>query len=149
MPLKIGCFIATSTPSSLPLSSMWIWDSANSRHICHNCLAFHIFSFLTNKPPITGLGESMWPERESEVRLIYKTFDGQTQVLFLNNIQYMSKAFINLILQRQIHQEGLHRREIAILSIWVKTNIFTQLVDNNVYLMDIFSLEPLGMVIIK
>ena len=48
IPPKLGCFIATSSSTSIKLSSVWIWNLANSRHICHDCSAFLTFQAFTN-----------------------------------------------------------------------------------------------------
>ena len=105
--------MATSSSTSMKLSSVWIWDSANSRHICHDRSAFSTFHALTNQPPITGLGGSMSAEGEGEIHLTCKSLDGKRQVLILNKVQYMPGAGVNLISQGQIHREGLHRLEIT------------------------------------
>ncbi len=99
IPPKLGCFIATSSSNSMKLSSVWIWDSANSRHTCHDRSAFSTFQALTNQPPIKDLGGSMSAEREGDVHLTCKSIDGKLQVLILNKVRYMPRADVNLISQ--------------------------------------------------
>lgn len=60
----------------------------------------------------------------------------------------MPYAGINLILQKQRDQESLHKLEIASQGIWIEDNILAQLVDNNLYLINIFLSEPLAMAVI-
>lgn len=91
----------------------------------------------------------MSAEGEGEVHLICQTFDGKPEVLVLNKVQYMHHAGVNLISQGEIHQEGLHRLEIASQGIRVGAGMFSRLVDNNLYLMDTFSSEPLAMAAIN
>ena len=149
MPPEMGCFMATLTSSILKLSSVWIWDSANSRHICYDRLVFKSFKPLNNQLPITGLEGSMSAEGEGEVHLICRTLDGTPQILVLNKVQYMPKAGVNLISQGQIHREGMHKLEITSQGIRVGVDMFAWLMDNNLYLMDTFSPEPLAMAAIK
>ena len=97
MPPKMAYFMAISTLTLSKLVSAGIWDLANSRHICHDCLAFKTLKPLTNQPPITGLGGSMSAERKGEIHLICKTFNGKPEVLVLNKVQYIPHANVNLI----------------------------------------------------
>lgn len=46
MSSELGCFIIISSSISIKLLSVWIWNSANSYHICHNYMAFFIFTLL-------------------------------------------------------------------------------------------------------
>lgn len=61
----------------------------------------------------------------------------------------MLYAGINLILQRQIYWEGLHKLEIVSQRMRVEDGLFASLVDNNLYLIDIFSPKPLAMTAIN
>ena len=91
----------------------------------------------------------MSAEEEGEVHLICRTLDGTPQILVLNKVQYMPKAGVKLISQGQIHREGMHKLEIASQGIRVGADMFARLVDNNLYLMDTFSPEPLAMAAIN
>ena len=51
----------------------------------------------------------------------------------------MQGAGVNLISQKQIYREGLHRLKIISQRIQINDNMFARLVDNNLYLMDILS----------
>ncbi len=51
----------------------------------------------------------------------------------------MLGAGINLISQRQIHRESFQRLEITNSGIRIADTMFARLVDNNLYLIDIFS----------
>lgn len=84
IPLEMRYFIAILTSSTLKFSSVKIWDSANSCHICHDSLAFNSFKPLTNQALITGLRESMSAEKEGKVYRICKRVDGNPYILFLN-----------------------------------------------------------------
>ena len=149
IPPELGCFKATSSSTSMKLLSVWIWDSANSRHICHNRSAFSTFQALTNQPPITGLGGSVSAEKEGDIHLTCKSLDGKLQVLILNKFQYMLAAGVNLISQGQIHREGLQMLEITSQGIRIGDNMFARLVDNNLYLMDILSPGQLALAAIN
>ena len=48
MPPEMAYFMRTSTPALSKLAFVWIWDSANFRHICHDRSAFKTFKPLTN-----------------------------------------------------------------------------------------------------
>ena len=91
----------------------------------------------------------MSAEKEGEVHLICRTLDGTPQILVLNKVQYMPKVDVNLISQGQIHRKGMHKLEITSQGISVGADMFTRLVDNNLYLMDTFSPEPLAMAAIN
>ncbi len=84
---ELGCFMAISSPPSMKLSPVWIWDSANSCNICHNRSAFSTFQPLTNQTLITGLGGNMSAEGEEHIYLTCKFLDRKLQVLILNKVQ--------------------------------------------------------------
>ena len=79
--------MAISSPPSMKLSPVWIWDSANSCNICHNRSAFSTFQPLTNQTLITGLGGNMSAEGEEHINLTCKFLDKKLQVLILNKVQ--------------------------------------------------------------
>ena len=61
----------------------------------------------------------------------------------------MQGAGVNLISQGEIYREGLHGLEIIHQGIRISDNMFARLLDNNLYLMDIFSLGQLALAAIN
>ncbi len=61
----------------------------------------------------------------------------------------MQGAGVNLISQGEIYRESLHRLEIIHQGIRMSDNMFARLLDNNLYLMDIFSLGQLALAAIN
>ena len=49
---ELACFIATASSTSMKLSSVWIWDSANPHYICQDRSAFSNFQFFSINLPL-------------------------------------------------------------------------------------------------
>ena len=84
-------------------SDAWIWNSANSRHICHNQKLFTVLSSLKNQLPIQDLADTMMSQDIEQVDLKYNNGNGGIENLCLKEVFYMLGIGINLISQRQIH----------------------------------------------
>ncbi len=136
-PIFDSCYMALGNTVNLPTDA-WIWDSSNSRHICHNRMFFTTFSPLQNQSPIQGLAGTIIPQGIGQVDLRCSNGTGGFKILQLKNVIYLPEAVVNLISQGQIHLEGLHRLSIIDNEICIgNKGMFAQLIENNHYIMDI------------
>ena len=100
------CYMAIGNSVNL-LSDAWIWDSANSRHICHNQKFFTTLGPLQNQSPIQGLAGTIIPQGIGQIDLRCSNGTGGFETLHLKDVLYMPEAGVNLISQGQIHRERL------------------------------------------
>ena len=127
-----------STNNIKLLSNAWIYDSANSRHICHNWKLFTTFGLHKNQLSIEDLAGMMMPEDIGQVDLQCSNGNGSVENLYMKDVLYMPGAGVNLILQGQIPQKRLHPLSIIDNMIYIRNkSMFARLIENNLYIIDI------------
>ena len=101
-PIFDPCYMAIRNSINL-FSDTWIWDSANSRHICHNRKFFTSLGPLQNQSRIQGLAGTIIPQGIGQIDLRCSNGTGGFETLHLKDVLYMPEAGVNLISQGQIH----------------------------------------------
>ncbi len=120
------------------LSDAWIWDSANSRQICHNRMFFTTLGSFQNQSQIQRIAGTMISQGIGQVDLRCSNWDSGPEILCLKDVFYIPKADVNLSSQRKIHRERIHLLSIIDNEICIgNKGMFACLVENNLYILDI------------
>ena len=136
-PIFDSCYMASANNANL-LSDAWIWDSANSRHICHDRMFFTTLGPFQNQSPIQRLAGTMISQSIGQVDFRCSNGDGGSEILCSKDVLYIPEADVNLSSQGQIHRERLHPLSIIDNGICIgNKGMFARLVENNLYILDI------------
>ena len=130
-----------ASSSSIPVKGManvWVWDSGNSQHICHDRSAF---TWINEKslPPIQGIGGALIPLGIGTVSLPCVDGQGKRRIFHLYNVLYVPDGGLNLISQGQLQREGCPM-QIVPSGIQVGSHgIMARRQENHLYILDLFN----------